>query len=196
MYEPGPQTPRGWIVQDGYAAQRTVEGTPGASAPASQELDVAALYFVGETPGRGGYSGYLVSGGDERINAALLATIVGYPVEGIPAAQLGQMHATPLKRILWDTALAAHVFATTNVKAFPGNSGGPVFIPHTDGRWYPAAVFLGGSGKTVARVIDGAAATLIIATEQASNTDENNTGGGPPVQPDPQCAADGQLWLP
>lgn len=193
VYEPGPQTPRGWIVQGGYAAQRTVEGTPGASAPASQELDIAALYFVGETAGRGGYSGYLVSGGDERINAALLATIAGYPVEGVPPAQVGQMHATPLKRLQWDTALAPHVFATTNVKAFPGNSGGPVFIQHTDAHWYPAAIFLGGSGKTVARVIDGAAATLIIAAEQASNTDENNTGGEPPVQPCLSCPPTGSF---
>ena len=41
-YEPKPQTPRGFYIFDGYAAQRTLENTPGSSSPQSQNLDVAA----------------------------------------------------------------------------------------------------------------------------------------------------------
>ena len=189
VYEPAPQTPRGAVVMGGYAAQRAASG-PGVSTPAAQELDAAALYF-NEPAGRGGFSGYLVSTNDELINAALFGTIVGYPVEGVPASERGQMHATPIKRILWQTALAPHVFATTNVKAFPGNSGGPLCIPSTNGLWFPAAVFLGGSGNTVARVIDSAAAQLIIDAERAANDINNNSGGEPPGQPCLSCPPSG-----
>jgi hypothetical protein len=59
-YEPKPQSPRGFYIFEGYAAQRAAEGTPGESSPESQNLDVAALYFL-EDAGRGGSSGYLGS---------------------------------------------------------------------------------------------------------------------------------------
>ena len=34
VYEPAPQTPRGWVVLGGYAAQRTADATPGVTAGA------------------------------------------------------------------------------------------------------------------------------------------------------------------
>ena len=189
-YEPAPQTPRGWIVMGGYAAQRTADANPGVASTAAQELDVAALFF-NESAGRGGYSGYLVSTNDELINAAPLATIVGYPVESVPAAERGQMHATPLQHIQWNTALAPHVFPTTDVKTYPGNSGGPLCFQHMNSAWYPAAIFLGGSGNTVVRVIDSAAAGLIIAAEQAGNAGGQSSGGEPSVQPCLSCPPTG-----
>lgn len=57
-FEPAPQTPRGWCVLAGYAAQRQADGTPGLASVASQNLDVAALYFL-ESAGRGGLPGRL-----------------------------------------------------------------------------------------------------------------------------------------
>jgi hypothetical protein len=191
-YEPAPLTPRGWIKLDGYAAARSTNAIPGSESTAAQELDVAALYF-NESAGRGGYSGYLVSTNDELINAASLATIIGYPVENLapPAGQPGQMHATRLQHIYWNSALAPHVFPTTTVKTYPGNSGGPLCFQYTNGSWYPAAVFLGGSGNTVVRVIDSAAAGAIIAAEQASNDGRNSSGGEPPIQPCLTCPPTG-----
>jgi len=72
-FEPPAQTPRGWYVFSGYAAARTNDNTPGVSSPASQNLDVAALYFL-EDAGRGGQSGYLVSepGATEWLQAGAL----------------------------------------------------------------------------------------------------------------------------
>ena len=60
VYQPTPQIPRGFYVFDGYATQRTAEHTPGVSSPASQNLDVAAMYFMADA-GRGGSSGFLAS---------------------------------------------------------------------------------------------------------------------------------------
>jgi hypothetical protein len=177
-------------VLDGYAAARSTIVIPGSESTAAQELDVAALYF-NESAGRGGYSGYLVSTNDELINAASLATIVGYPVENVPASERGQMHATPLQHIQWNTALAPHVFPTTDVKTYPGNSGGPLCFQITNSFWYPAAIFLGGSGNTVVRVIDAAAAGVIIAAEQASYDGRNSSGGEPPSQPCLTCPPTG-----
>ena len=65
-YEPDPQVPRGFYVFDGYAAQRSDEKTRRASFPlASQNLNVAALYFA-EDAGRGGFSGFLASDADDQ----------------------------------------------------------------------------------------------------------------------------------
>ena len=48
VYQPVPQTPRGWYVASGYAAQRNDDlnkGTsPGYSTTESQQLDAAALF--------------------------------------------------------------------------------------------------------------------------------------------------------
>src|SRR5437870_1311045 len=64
VYQAVPQTPRGWYVASGYAAQRSDDlssGTsPGYSTTESQQLDAAALYFVetyfgANVPGRGGF---------------------------------------------------------------------------------------------------------------------------------------------
>ena len=55
QYEPAPQTPRGWYVREGYSAQSAGDGAaqePGISTPASQILDIAAMFFL-DPPGRG-----------------------------------------------------------------------------------------------------------------------------------------------
>jgi hypothetical protein len=181
-YEPLPQSARGWYVFSGYAAQRAAENTPGQSSPVSQNQDVAALYFLNPA-GRGGYTGYLVSdaGGTEWLQVSELKTLVGYPVEGIAQNNIGRMHATLPANVQFSRLLdplVNRVFTTTSIRGYPGMSGGPVCVRYTNGRYYPAAVFLGGSGQTVVRAIDGGVAELINRAETTANTGDNNTGGG------------------
>jgi hypothetical protein len=51
-------------------------------------------------------------------------------------------------------------------------------VQHTNGTYFPAAVFLGGSEQTIVRAIDGAVADLINRADVTANTGDNNTGGG------------------
>ncbi len=177
-YEPPAQTARGWYVFSGYAAARTNDASPGVSSPASQNLDVAALYFL-EDAGRGGQSGYLVSepGGTEWLQASALKMLVGYPVETVSELNRGRMHATTPGNISF-ALVTNRVFSTTAIRSYPGNSGGPLCVQYTNGTYYPAAVYLGGSGQTIVRAIDGAVADLINRADVTANTGDNNTGGG------------------
>jgi hypothetical protein len=199
-YEPQPQAARGWYVFSGYAAQRQSENTPGLSSPSSQNLDVAALYFLAPA-GRGGSTGYLVSdaGGTEWLQVSTEKILVGYPVDGISDNNVGRMHATlpsnvPFSRIL-DPSVN-RVFTTSAIRGYPGMSGGPVCVRYTDGRFYPAGIFLGGSGQTVVRAIDGGVAQLINRAEVTANTGDNNTSGGV-IQLTSALAANSQCggWL-
>jgi hypothetical protein len=177
-YEPPAQVPRGWYAFSGYAAARTNDNSPGISSPTSQNLDVAALYFA-EDAGRGGYSGYLVSepGGTEWLQASALKTLVGYPVETVSDTDRGRMHATTPGNISF-TLVTNRVFSTTAIRGYPGMSGGPLCVQFTNGAYYPAAVYFGGSAQTIVRAIDGAVADLINRAEVTSYTGNNSTGGG------------------
>lgn len=177
-YEPQPQTPRGWYVFAGYAAQRTNENNPGIGSLASQNLDVAALYFL-EPAGRGGYGGYLVSsaGGAEWLLTNSLKMLIGYPVEGVNAMDIGKMHASGAYNLHFNP-LTNRVFMSLDFRSYPGNSGGPLCVQHTNGYYYPAGIYLGGSGKSVVRAIDGEVADLIGRAELSGNDDQNHTGGG------------------
>jgi V8-like Glu-specific endopeptidase len=177
-YNPPAQIPAGWYVFSGYAAARTNDNSPGVESPASQDLDVAALYFL-EDAGRGGSSGYLVSeaNGTEWLEATALKTLVGYPVDDVPAINVGRMHATTPGNIIF-TQVTNNVFATTAITGYPGNSGGPLCVQYTNGNYYPAGVYLGGTANTVVRAIDGAVADLINRANVTANTGANHVGGG------------------
>ena len=185
-YEPNPQIPRGFYVISGYAAQRFTR-TPGESTPQSQHLDAAALYFL-EDAGRGGFGGYLAS--DEANNEFLLSptslkTLVGYPVDNIPAANRGRMHATPpaavsFTRVPGEFApgIPFKTYTTTAIRSTGGTSGGPLCVQLGGGVYYPAAIYLGGSGQTVVRAIDSQVIDLFDRAEVSGNSGPNNTGGG------------------
>ena len=178
-YNPPPQVPAGWYAFGGYAAARTNDNSPGVESPVSQDLDVAALYFL-EDAGRGGSGGYLVSktNGMEWLEATALKTLVGYPVDGIPAINVGRMHATTPGNIIF-TQVTNNVFATTAITGYPGNSGGPLCVqPTNGGNYYPAGVYLGGTANTVVRAIDGSVADLINRANVTANTGANHVGGG------------------
>jgi hypothetical protein len=183
-YDPIPQTPRGWYVFEGYAAQRTVDNSPGLSSPASQQLDAAAAFFVASPndpnlPGRGGYGGFLAS--DDLVNPWLTGSqqkmLVGYPLDQIAPGNQGRLHATPPLSAVF-TRTSGRVFATTDLKSFPGNSGGPLYVEDDFGRFYPAAIYLGGFSQTLVRAIDSEVVDLINRAEISGNGDGNFTGGG------------------
>ena len=54
--------------------------------------------------------------------------------------------------------------------------GGPLCVQHEGGAYYPAAVFLGGSG--LVRAIDSEVVDLFTRAEVSGNGGDNNTGGG------------------
>jgi hypothetical protein len=177
-FEPKPIIPRGFYIFDGYAAQRTAENSPGSSSPQSQNLDVAALYF-NEDAGRGGFAGFLAS--DLQNNEFLLSSVpkrlVGYPVDGIAPAFQGRLHATPPFTDPLTPAFG-RTWTTTAVRSSGGNSGGPLCLDHSNGRSYPAAIYLGGTAQTVVRAIDSAVIDLFNRAEVSGNGGQNNTGGG------------------
>ena len=59
-----------------------------------------------------------------------------------------------------------------------GNLGGPLFARHSNGTFYPAAIYLGGAGLAVVRAIDSDVVDLFLRAEASGNGGENNTGGG------------------
>ncbi len=162
-FEPVPQTPRGWYIPSGYAAQRQADLDPNVQSAASLNLDVGAMYFL-ESAGRGGSGGYLIS----DTNTAWLATtrnklLMGYPMEGVPTTNQGQLMATaPLNATF--TQAYSNVYSTMNFSGYAGMDGGPLEVLADDGNYYPAGVYLGPAGNTnslLVRELDASAANLI-----------------------------------
>jgi hypothetical protein len=188
-YEPVPQYPAGSYVLDGYAGERAEEKTPGVSDPQSQDLDAAAMYFLADA-GRGGSSGYVASdtAPNEYLLSSSLMTLVGYPVDGIPSSNQGQIFATPIANIAFSQELAGEidgttgaayqVYTTTDITASGGASGGPLCVQAQGGKYYPAAIYLGGYGDTVVRAIDSNVVTLFNSAEISGSGGDNHSSGG------------------
>ena len=178
VHEPTPVIPRGFYTFDGYAAQRVIDNSPGDSSPASQHLDVAAVYFS-TNAGRGGYSGFLAS--DLAQNEFLLSSankmLVGYPMDGISTTSQGRMHATSPSNVVFSSSFG-RTFTTTGIRSSGGNSGGPLCVQFEGGAYYPTAIYLGGDNQTVVRAIDSEVVDLFNRAEISSNGGDNNTGGG------------------
>jgi uncharacterized repeat protein (TIGR03803 family) len=177
-HEPVPQVPRGFYLFSGYAAQRATDASPGVSTPESQNLDVAALYFP-EDAGRGGAAGFLASDlpTNEFLVSSKLKMLVGYPVDGIPTLRQGRMHATSPADVEFNHSFG-HTYTTQDIRSGGGASGGPLCVLHDNGSWYPAAIYLGGSGQTVVRSIDSQIIELFNRAEVSGNGGDNNTSGG------------------
>ncbi len=178
-YEPVPQIPRGSYILTGYSAQRIADATPGTSSVAAQNLDVASVWFYEQDAGRGGSGGYLASDStdNEWLISPRLKTIVGYPLDGISAANQGRIHATPPINATF-THANARVYLTDNITSRGGTSGGPVCVQYDDGRYFPAAIYLGGTTQTRVRAIDSDVITLFDSAEESSTTGQNSTNGG------------------
>ena len=178
VHEPQPQSPRGFYPMTGYAARRADDDTPGESTPQSQNLDAAALYFL-QDAGRGGFSGFSASDSlvNEFLTSTSLKTLVGYPVDGIAAADQGRMHATPPANVGFSSAFG-QTYTTTDIRSSGGNSGGPLFVRRDDGIWYPAAIFLGGTAQKVVRAIDSDVLDLFGFAEASASAGVGSAGGG------------------
>ncbi len=206
-YEPKPQMPRGFYVLDGYASARDPqlhpEAVPGQGTPLSQHHDVAVLYFTAEVDGagnvlddgragRGGFGGFLASDAvdNEWLLSAERKTLVGYPVDGIPKESQGRIHATTPENIQFARVIGEvpgappkpfRTYTTTQITSNGGCSGGPLCVEYFDGvqsKFYPAAIYLGGSAQTVVRAIDGEVKNMIDRAHTSATMDMNNTGGG------------------
>jgi hypothetical protein len=187
-HDPKPQAARGWYVLSGYASARTNDLppvgslSPGVSSAESRNWDVAALYFLSPAA-CGGYGGYLTS--DAPTNQWLVSSfqkmLVGYPVDGASFGYAGvvpgKMHSIP--GINYTFALQTNrVYATSGFLSFPGNSGGPVYVLHTNNTYYPAGVYLGTLGNSsVVRAIDSNVVSLINLAGTLGDFGTNNSGG-------------------
>jgi hypothetical protein len=196
-YEPVPQAPRGSYILSGYSAQRAADNNPGTSSAASQNLDVAVVWFFEEDAGRGGFGGYLAS--DSLVNEWLISdrlkTLVGYPLDDISLANQGRIHATPVLNVAFSPA-NDRVYLTDDITSQGGNSGGPVCVQYDDGKYYPAAVYLGGTTQTRVRAIDSDVIRLFDSAEESSNTGQNSTNGGvPQVNASASVPASGTLTV-
>jgi uncharacterized repeat protein (TIGR03803 family) len=177
--EPKPLEPRGYYLAAGYADQRIADSIPGEGSPQSQHLDYAALYFL-EEAGRGGSAGFLASeAGDDNefLTSTAEKILAGYAVNGVPAMNQGKLHATAAFTAAL-TPASGETWTTTAVRGLGGCSGGPLFVRHANGAYFPAAIYLGGSGQTVVRAIDNEVVDLFLRAEVSGNGGDNNTGGG------------------
>ena len=177
VHDPAPLTPRGQYLMTGYAAQRIVDNSPGVSSPQSQNLDAATLFFLRDV-GRGGFSGYLASdtSTNEFLESDALKTLVGYPVEGIAEADLDRMHATPPANVTFSKAFG-RTYTTADIRSTGGASGAPLCVQAENGAYYPAAIYLGGTGQTVVRAIDSEVVQLIAFADASSNDGVGASGG-------------------
>ena len=191
-HEPVPQSPRGIYLLSGYADARFGQA-PGEATNESRDLDAAALYFL-EDAGRGGASGFLASDAEvnEFLTSSAAKTLVGYPIDGIPAQNQGRMHATHVDDYTFITGFG-RTYTTNGLTAKGGTSGGPLCVQHggADGKFFPAAIHLGGSGgRAVVRAIDSDIIGLLDQASDSSNGGGNTTGYV--VQAAPTRTAEGQ----
>jgi len=189
VYEPRPQTPRGWNLYAGYAAQRTNDGVNFSSTPLSQNLDAAAMFFT-EPAGRGGYSGYLASTNspNEWLSGTEDKVITGYPIDGIPSLDQGKIHETPQRRVRLTKVgglTEGHLYSSSELLSYPGNSGGPLSVLYS-GKFYPAAIFVASDADRIyLRALDHKIVKMITAAELSGRYGTNATGGGVPKPPAP-----------
>ena len=169
--------PRGFYIFEGYAARRRDEATPGVFSLESQNLNVAALYFP-EDAGRGGFSGFVATDEEnDHLQSAALKILVGYPVNGIAPVNVARMHATPPAAVALAPALG-RIYTTSVIRGLGGMTGGPFCVQRDGGNYYPAGIYLGESGNSTVRAIDGGLIDLFARAEVSGNGGENQTGGG------------------
>ena len=145
----------------------------------------------------GGQSGYLVSdAGKNWLTGSEAKRLTGYPLDA-PAPldrqrklQSFGLFTSPLAAV----AGAPGVFTTGAFRSTGGNSGGALNVRFNNIVFYPAGIYLGGTGQSVVRVIDRDVVDLINRAELTANTGDNNSSGGVPRsanEEDPKTFTDG-----
>ena len=177
-HAPKPIAARGVYVFDGYAAQRSLEATPGTLSSVSQNLNVAAIYFS-EDAARGGSSGFLAS--DETDNAYLVSSLpkmlAGYPSVNVSPSNLGRLHVMNPTTVSL-THVTGRTFDSSAIRGFGGMAGGPLSVKIDGGAYYPAGIYVGGTSRGIVRAIDTPIIDLFSRAEVSGNGGDNDTGGG------------------
>ncbi len=161
-YEPVSQIPRGWHVFEGYSAQRQLDPDSCVQSVQSQNLDVAAMYFL-ESAGRGGFGGYLVSDNNTNwLSSSRQKILAGYPMDTVSISNQGKLMATSPSNVTF-FQVSSNVYSTTQISGYPGLSGGPLFVLADSGDYYPAGIYLGPSQSSalLVRGLTSDAANLI-----------------------------------
>jgi hypothetical protein len=176
-HEPLPMRARGWYVFNGYAAARS-NSPPSQSSVEAYNLDVAAVYFLAPA-GRNGYGGFLMSDSAKNwLTGPENKMCLGYPISGKNDLIPGKLYTT-IEALFSFTPVSQGVYSSASFRSYPGGSGGPLCVRHSNGYYYPAAIYLGESGpSSIVRVIDTNVVDLINRAELSANTGDNNTGGG------------------
>jgi hypothetical protein len=99
-------------------------------------------------------------------------------VEGVPIANRGKLHATPIQSARFQN-VSNQVFSTADLKVYPGSIGSALCVEVYHGTFYPAAVCVGGINSASVRILDPDIVDLINQAEYNSKQCEHHTGGGP-----------------
>ena len=178
-YEPKPQIPRGFYIFEGYAAQRTAEGTPGESSPQSQQPRRGGGCTFWKMPGAAVSAA--IWRATRRTNEWLLSPqpkILTWAIRSMASRGTSRAGCTRRRRpTCLRVGLRAHLHHC-GITSEGGNSGGPLCVQHDDGQYYPAAIYLGGCAQTVVRAIDSQVIELFLRAEVSANGGDNNTGQG------------------
>jgi hypothetical protein len=104
--------------------------------------------------------------------------LAGYPVETVPVGNRGKLYFVPeFDYTFSKDSTQPRVYSTPDFTSYPGNSGGAVCAQYA-GKYYPAAIYLGGVANTLVCAIDSGVVDLINRAEVSGNGGGNNTGGG------------------
>jgi hypothetical protein len=115
--------------------------------------------------------------------------LVGYPVEGISASNQGRMFATTPVTVPFTAASSVPsgnhpvTYTTSAISSVGGNSGGPLCVQVSDPndnvlKYYPAAIYLGGTGQTIVRAIDSDVIIMFDTAQQAGEDGLDHVGTG------------------
>ena len=196
-HHPVPQTPRGWYIFEGYAAQRQLDATPGIQSLNASQLDVAAMYFVetataANLPARGAFSGFLASNAgalNEQFLSGHQMVLTGYPAN----ADSDSLFATqPLP--LSFTHLQGELFATDQIKGAPGLSGGALFAI-IGGSYFPIGIHTSRSLNPQIRAFDGSIRFLLDRTDAVVDCGRKDENGVIRIEIDGQENPRGKRWL-
>ena len=137
---------------------------------------LVAIYFT-KPAANGGWSGLHVREDSVSwLNAGRLAQVAGYAGEGGPAEHRGKLHATgigPLPEIASDSM--TKLFSLTGFPDLPGLRGAPLFTRRSNGKYYPAAIFVGGGDGITFKEFDAEVLKLVESSEAAALLDNGGT---------------------
>lgn len=161
---PAPRKSAGFVLMADYASDDLLDESKG----------LVAIYFT-KSAADGGWSGFHEEGPPDShwLDGGRQARAIGYGGESGPAADRGKMHQSA-RQSLSAIDGSGPVRTLSGFPDAPGLRGASLMTGRSDGRDYPAAVFLGGAPAKF-RVIDGDVAKLIKTAEDSALLDNGGT---------------------